>query len=710
MNRQSARPIRTDLRHAIFAALAAGALGAATPAGAFDFSSDSGLSGSWDTTVALTEGWRVKSQDSRLVGIPEGGTASNVNTDNGDLNYRTGQPFTQAVKLVTELSLKYQNYGLFARGSGLYDYQVMDQNTDRTPISHAARELAGQYTRLLDAFVFGKWQLGEGHPFELRLGNQVVNWGETTFFQSGLNAANALDVSALRQPGAELQQAFWAQPMARITWGLTQTISLDGFWLADWHKTEIEPEGTYFSTNDFLSRGGYQQFIGFGAYSDQGVDFRPLGGPVIPNFWAAQRAPDEPGKKSGQGGVALRFFFPSLGSGTEVAFYAMQYTSRTPVVSTHTGSAAAIGNAIGAATAVGAAARALAAGVPEGTAIQIATGAGLQAAAQAGGNISAQTLAAYATIGANTYLSGGDVNAQAASLANNEYIPATQFFAQYPDKLKTFAVSFNTQLGTTGIALQGEFDYRADTPLQFDPSELVFATGTPLEAAFAAGGLTGPIPASCSSAAPTLTRCDQLGSYGAYVPGTSGTVQGWGRYTVLQASALAKYALPPMLGAREVLLIAEAALTDIPSLPSKTTGGPNGNGLLLAGTGNNLPGNPLAAQIPITNGGSGGATEPQNRFADATSWGYVVVATLQYPSLIGAWNVSPTFSWQQDVKGTSPLGGNFVEGRRTLGVAVHANLQNRFDLGVNYVNYGGGGIWNQLRDRDYVAVTAKYSF
>jgi len=703
MNRHLARALGTDLRRGISTALALAALGAALPAYAIDFQSDSGLSGSFDTTISFTDGWRVKSPDSRLIGLPEGGTARSVNADDGDLNYKAGQPFTQALKLLMELSLKYQNYGLFVRGSGLYDYQVMDQNTARTPISHAAKELSGHYTRLLDAFGYGKWQLGETHPLELRLGNQVINWGETTFFQSGLNAANALDVAALRQPGAELKEAFWAQPMVRATLGLSQNVSADAFVMFDWRKTELEPDGTYFSTNDFVTPGGYQQFIGFGAYSDQGVDFRPLGGNLIPNFWASPRAPDVPGKKSGQGGLALRFFLPNLGQGTEIAFYAMQYTSRTPVISTRTGTPAGIGNAIGAATTVGATAQALAGGLPVAAAIQAGAGAGYGAATAAGGNITPATLASYATIAANAYLSGGAAaaNYQAAQLANHEYIETTQFFAEYPDKLQTFAVSFNTQLGTTGIALQGELDYRHNTPLQFDGSELVFATGTPLEAALLPlQGLT--MPGTCMAAFPTLSRCNQIGVFG-----PDQVVQGWGRYDVWQASMLAKYALPKMLGASEVILIAEAGLTDVPSLPSKTSGGPNGQGLNLATPGTNLPGGVLEASAV---GGSGGATEPLNRFATSTSWGYLALLQFSYPSLIGPWNVNPRVVWQQDVNGMSPLGGNFVEGRRTLGFGVAAELQNRWVIDLSYANYGGGGQYNLLRDRDFVAATIKYSF
>ena len=65
--------------------------------------------------------------------------------------------------------------------------------------------------------------------------------------------------------------------------------------LFDWDATEPEPVGTYFSANDFVPRGGDQVFLGFGAFSDQGTDFTPLGGPFIENFQAVPRGPtDQP--------------------------------------------------------------------------------------------------------------------------------------------------------------------------------------------------------------------------------------------------------------------------------------------------------------------------------------------------------------------------------------------------------------------------------
>ncbi len=108
--------------------------------------------------------------------------------------------YSKVLKGVTELSLNYKDRaGIFVRGDGLYDFQVMNEDTERTPLSHEAKNLVGSYTRLLDAFGFWRFDLGK-MPSELRLGQQVVSWGESTFIQGGLNQiGNRLpDVSALR--------------------------------------------------------------------------------------------------------------------------------------------------------------------------------------------------------------------------------------------------------------------------------------------------------------------------------------------------------------------------------------------------------------------------------------------------------------------------------------------------------------------------------
>ena len=700
MNRQSARSLSTDLGRGVAAGLLLAALGSAAPAGAVDFASGE-VSGSWDTTASIGEAWRVNKPDSALIGTADGGTGRSPNVDSGDANYRAGQPVSLVGKLTSELSVKYRNFGVFARGALLYDKQVMEGQTDRTPISKAAQDVAGSYVRLLDAFVYGKFELGAGHPLELRVGKQILSWGESTFIQGGLTAVNAIDIAALRAPGSEIKEGFLPQDMVHATLGLSEHVNLEGFYMFDWRPTILEPVGTYFSANNYVPAGGDTVFLGFGKYSNQGTDFRPLGGPFIANFQGVPRGPDVMPSKSGQYGVALRWFAPGLGNGTEFGFYFMNYASRVPVLSGRTGTAAGLANAGAAATAVVAAAQALVGAGTPASAVLAGVGAGLQASAANGGNISAATLASYATIAVNTYLGGGSVAGQANALATHEFSETAQYFAEYPDKLQSFGVSFNTQLGKSGLALQGELVYRKNTPLQYDDVELLFAALTPLEQALFPLSAPGvPFPTSCLAALPTLSRCGQLG---AYAPGQ--VVTGWGRYDVWQFQTTATKAFPPMLGAQQVVLVAEIGVTDVPSLPSKTSGGPNGQGLRLNGPGTDVSGNVPLAYLHF------GEVEPLDRFASSVSWGYRLAARLDYPGLVGPWNVTPRVTWQHDVSGTTPgPAGNFVEGRHALGLGVTASLQSRWELDLSYSRYGGAGRWNELNDRDYVAAVVKLSF
>ena len=84
--------------------------------------------------------------------------------------------------------------------------------------------VVGSYTRLLDAFGYLRFDLGS-MPSELRLGRQVVDWGESTFIPGGLNSVNYFDVTALQVPGAELKQALLPDTMALFNSQLTKDLS-----------------------------------------------------------------------------------------------------------------------------------------------------------------------------------------------------------------------------------------------------------------------------------------------------------------------------------------------------------------------------------------------------------------------------------------------------------------------------------------------------
>ncbi len=209
------------------------------------------------------------------------------------------------------------------------------ENNDKASLTKQAKDKVGKDIKLLDAYVRGSFEVG-GRPLDLRAGNQVVSWGESTFIQNSINVLNPIDVSKLRIPGAELREALLPVPMLWASHELTENLSMEAVYLARFEHTEIDPRGTYFSTNDFASDGGQYVTTGFGFVPDS-VCTVPPPAPTDPTFATfaqrcVPRANDRDAKNSGQYGLALRWLVPELND-TEFGFYYMNYHSRLPLIS-----------------------------------------------------------------------------------------------------------------------------------------------------------------------------------------------------------------------------------------------------------------------------------------------------------------------------------------------------------------------------------------
>jgi len=316
----SGAPRATPLALALILAGLAG-----QPASAFEFGSGE-VTGSLDTTISYGARWRLEDRDESIIGIANGGTAYSVNGDDGNLNYDTGL-VSNAIKITPELELNYRNYGAFVRGTYFYDFEVKDNDTARTPLSQEALDEVGEKGELLDAYVWGNFDAG-GKPLDVRLGNQVVNWGESTFIQGGMNRINPVNVSALRVPGAELREALKPLPRIWASLGATESISLEGYYQTHWKETIIDPVGSYFSTTDLAGPGADRVLLGFGSVSDQ----TPLGfGARVP------RGDTREADDGGEYGLALRWFAPN---DVEYGFYFVNYHSNLPIISARTGTVA----------------------------------------------------------------------------------------------------------------------------------------------------------------------------------------------------------------------------------------------------------------------------------------------------------------------------------------------------------------------------------
>ena len=291
--------------------------------------------GSFNSQISLGASWRMSEMEPLLVtpgNAPGFGTASTGTADDGDLNFKDGDIYSLILKGVHDLELRNGDFGLFLRAKYWYDQELENGSRPHGNSANAYTpntELAmsgfddfaqGSGIELLDAFIYNTFYLGENEaPLDVRLGRQVISWGESTFIQNGVNSVNPIDVSAFRRPGAEIKEGLLPVAMLTIAAGVTDALSIEAFYQLQWEKTVIDGCGTYFSTADIAATGCNVVTLR-GNFSDQ---FNMANGLFI------TRQPDIEPDDNGQYGVAFRYFAEKL-AGSEFGIYYMNYHSRIP--------------------------------------------------------------------------------------------------------------------------------------------------------------------------------------------------------------------------------------------------------------------------------------------------------------------------------------------------------------------------------------------
>jgi len=460
--------------------------------------------------------------------------------------------------------------------------------------------------------------------------------------------------------------------------------------------------------------------------------FLPSGAAAIPRG-RSNRASD-----SGQFGLAARYFAEGLND-TEFGFYFINYHSRLPVISAMTGRdilgelqpvisqvQAGIGQVDGLLAQVNGGLAQVNGGLVQAEAgLAQLNGAitqleaadpnsdqlpGLRAQQATALGQQQGLLAQQAELnGSKTQLDAThtELNGQLSSLQTSlpQLYPGTaRYIFEYPEDIQLFGVSFNTEIGATGISLQGEVSYRRDVPLQVDDIELLVAGLTPYKPELGNIGVI-PVVDTNGDGVPDMGNpawqgrsMTQLGSqnFNSYV-------QGYRRFEVWQPQFTVTKLFGPTLGASQWVLVGEAAATVVPDLPSKDV-------LRFDGPGTALSGDPLA---PAILGGQGHApySESADAFADDFSWGYRLAARIDYMDVIGGVNLSPAVVFAHDVDGNTPLPlGNFLHDRKSVTVGVTATYQNSWQGAIKYTEFFGNEDYNLMHDRDFLQAMVQYSF
>lgn len=583
---------RLRLKHLAWAMACAAACTNAQ-AGSFEFADGDGTI-SFDSTFSAGILVRTQERDPRVVGIVNGGTSRSVNEDNGNLNYEKGEIVSELLKANHDFDISYGKTGFFAR-FGYFkdiaisnkDFGVSAQGEDLGITTHKRLDVDFE---LFDAYVRHEFDIG-GRPLNVRLGKQVVSWGESTLILGGINVINPVDLTRLRAPGAELKEAFIPVPMLYVSQQLSDNITVEAFNQFKFEPFKIDPFGTFFSSTDVFSPGGYQSFTGFGRTPDNAHGAPAADNSTIP------RTDDRYASDKGQFGGALRFFLPALNN-SEMALYALNYHSRLPFAST------------------------LKAGCLQGPD---------QSNPANGGCVPARRDAATA-----------------------------QVFAEFPENIQLYGLSFNTP-GPLGIALQGEYSYRPNLPVQLATVELVLATlGLPNQAGFGNDLQTA--------------QQDPAGT----------KLQGYRSVEAQQFQFTATKSIPNLLGAEQAIFLAEAAIfyQDLP------------DGLKFAGPATYLPSkSPDNSQVisyptPLV---ANGSVQPGDQgYATKTSYGYRLISRFEYSDVFAGVNLLPRIVFSHDVKGVSTF---LTEDVKAVSLGLNATYNQAWNFDMAYTNFFGGRIF-----------------
>jgi hypothetical protein len=663
-----------------------------TPLSAFEFATEGGaVTGYFDTTVSFGALWRTQSRSPSLIAIANGGTSRDINSDDGNLNYRKGELVELPFQALFDFSLTYRDYGLFARAVYFYDKAL----NDNAGLGEHSKSQVADYTQLLDVYAYGKFDVF-GRGLFVRAGDQVVNWGASTFIQNGISILNPVDVRKLRTPNAEIKDALSPTPMLRMLQELTDRFSVEGIWMPRWDgkfpdtHVRLDPHGSFFSTRDFGVTNGASAYTGFGRRNDlhgaPGV-FPTNAGAAL-GFSTSTNGERNIREENGfQYGIALHYLIPGH-SNTEVSVYHINYHARTEIVSGIRGGLQTAATISGNLTpdqvaALGAAGiPAVAAGDPACAAVNLPTFDALQTPA----NIARLAPIVGGVANATALSAQNATNAACAAAAGR----TGSLFVDYPTHIKLWGVSASTGL-PGGVTLQGEYSYRGNQPLQLPLAEVLLAVGG------SANQLTGTDPDTANQ-----------------VPyGTE--VSGFRRVKMHQLLASATKTFGPTLGAAQAVAVAEIGYTHV-DLPGD---------LKFAGRGCHLP-------QPGSDTSSAYNSTSTHCFATANSWGYRLAGRIDYDNVIDGGTVTPYAAFAHDVSGVGPT---FNEGAKALTLGVTVSYLKRWQAQVAYTSYFGGKTYsgtdapnassgplppgqsaayssgsNPLRDRDFVSVGVSYAF
>ncbi|MBW2369939.1 MAG: DUF1302 domain-containing protein [Deltaproteobacteria bacterium] len=295
-----------------------------------------GLKLYWDNTVKYSASFRVEGQSGTLTDPAR--NPSNGNQDDGDRNFDKGL-ISNRFDLLSELDVIYKNFGVRVSGAAWYDFVYNEDNNNDSPMTANAlsvphdeftdntRDLHGRDAEILDAFAFGKVDMGN-NAVSFRVGQFAQLWGESLFFgNNGIAGGMApIDVvKLLSVPNTQFKELIRPVPQVASQLQIGSRLTIGAYYQFGWEETRLPASGSYFSRSDILVEGGERLFLG-GPIMDLSGGGPPVFG-AAPEAWF--RGNDLEADDAGQGGIQV---LVRPGENLDLGFYAIRYHDKTPQV------------------------------------------------------------------------------------------------------------------------------------------------------------------------------------------------------------------------------------------------------------------------------------------------------------------------------------------------------------------------------------------
>jgi hypothetical protein len=395
--------------------------------------------------------FRTDGRNRDIIALGNGGRAADANSDDGTLNYDTGL-VSNMIEASGELGLYRGPFVAYARGIAFYDFEQEQGNREHRQFESADLDAIGSGTQLRDYYVGAQFTPG-GMPVMLRVGEQVVNWGETTFIRDGVDTISPLDLLGSLQPARIPRHSRQPLGMVRAAANITETFALEGFYQYEWQPVTLPPAGYFLSPVDIVGEGRRKFLqLGDGQFSDLGTDLDAafaLPDGTLGFDEAFLQMPQRQTKKpndGGQYGIALTQI-THWASALKWGVHYIRYHSRLPIVSGVTASQAAIDMTDPA---------------------EVERIAGALAPVYGEQGLSGEEAAAAA-------------QATASQLALSRYANQAGYFLEYPEDISMIAVTFNTSTLRTGTFIAAEISHHMDTPMQLALGSVVSASLSPVK-------------------------------------------------------------------------------------------------------------------------------------------------------------------------------------------------------------------------------------